>query len=120
MGYFASQIAQAAVDAGCDFSLGVTRNPAVWVWRAAAIGEKAWRKAKRMKGAQVAVCDYAPAGWPAGTACVVRRVTVRAKDVSTDPRARRRRTIPEGQLALAYREPTAPVGRRVRRPGARG
>src|SRR6266496_1196177 len=54
-----------------------------------------------MKGAEVAVCDYAPAGWPPGTVTVVRRVKVRAADVSTDPRARRRRTIPKTQLALA-------------------
>jgi len=100
VGYFAKDIAWAAVEAGCDFSLGVTRNPAAW--RAAtAIPDDAWRKAKRMKGAQVAVCDYAPAGWPPDTACVVRRVKVHATDISTDPRARRRRTIPKGQLALA-------------------
>ncbi len=100
VGYFAKDIAAAAVAAGCDFSLGVTRNPAVW--RAAvSIPDDAWRPAKRMKHAQVAVCDYAPAGWPPGTACVVRRVKVRAADVSTDPRARRRRTIPKDQLALA-------------------
>jgi hypothetical protein len=100
VGYFAADIAWAAVQADCDFSLGVTRNKAAW--RAAAtIPVNAWRKAKRMKGAQVAVCDYAPAGWPPGTACVVRRVKVRAADVSTDPRARRRRTIPKDQLALA-------------------
>ncbi|MFG1950443.1 transposase [Micromonospora sp. NPDC048830] len=75
VGYFAKDIAQAAVEAGCDFSLGVTRNPAVWR-AAAAISEDAWTKARRMKGAQVAVCDYAPAGWPPGTVTVVRRVKV--------------------------------------------
>ncbi len=100
VGYFAADIAWAAVEGGCDFSLGVTRNPAAWR-AAAAIADGAWRKAKRMKGAQVAVCDYAPAGWPPGTVTVVRRVKVRACDISTDPRARRRRTIPKGQLALA-------------------
>jgi hypothetical protein len=100
VGYFAADIAWAALDNDCDFSLGVTRNKAVWR-AAAAIGADAWTKAKRMKGAQVAVCDYAPAGWPPGTACVVRRVKVRAADISTDPRARRRRTIPKDQLALA-------------------
>jgi hypothetical protein len=100
VGYFAKDIAHAAIEAGCDFSLGVTRNPAVW--RAAtAIPTDAWRKAKRMKGAQVAVADYAPAGWPPGTVCVVRRVRLPAGDISTDPRARRRRTIPKDQLALA-------------------
>jgi hypothetical protein len=100
VGYFAKDIARAAVETGGDFSLGVTRNPAVWR-AAAAIPKQAWRKAKRMKGAQVAVCGYAPAGWPPGTVCVVRRVKVRAGDVSTDPRARRRRTIPKDQLTLA-------------------
>jgi hypothetical protein len=100
VGYFAADIAWAAIGAGCDFSLGVTRNKAAW--RAAAtIEERAWKTAKRMRGAQVAVMDYAPAGWPPGTTCVVRRVRVRAADVSTDPRARRRRTIPKDQLALA-------------------
>jgi hypothetical protein len=99
VGYFARDIAQAAVEADCDFSLGVTRNPAAWR-AAAAIPDGAWRKAKRMRGAQVAVCDYAPAGWPPGTVTVVRRVKVRARDISADPRARRRRTIPKDQLAL--------------------
>jgi Transposase DDE domain group 1 len=100
VGYFAADIAWAAVDNDCDFSLGVTRNKAAWR-AAAAIPHDAWRKAKRMKGAQVAVCGYAPAGWPPDTVTVVRRVKVRAKSISTDPRARRRRTIPTDQLALA-------------------
>lgn len=100
VGYFAKDIAWAAVDNGCDYSLGATRNPAAWR-AAAAIPDKAWRSAKRMTGAQVAVCDYTPAGWPPSNACVVRRVKVRAADISTDPRARRRRTIPKGQLELA-------------------
>src|SRR5205814_3414558 len=99
VGYFARDIAWAAVDNECDFSLGITRNPAVWR-AAAAIVADAWTEAVGMKGAQVAVCDYAPAGWPPGTTCLVRRVRVAAADVSTDPRARRRRTIPKDQLAL--------------------
>jgi DDE family transposase len=100
VGYFAKDIAWAAVRHGCDFSLGITRNPAVWR-AAAAIPERAWRRAKRMRGAQVAVCGYAPAGWPPGTVCVVRRVKIRTTDISADPRARRRRTIPKDQLTLA-------------------
>jgi hypothetical protein len=100
VGYFAKDIAWAAVQAGCDFSLGATRNPAAW--RAVtAIPDTAWRRARRMRGAQVAVCGYAPAGWPPGTVCVARRVKVRAGHLSRDPRARRRRTIPKDQLALA-------------------
>jgi hypothetical protein len=100
VGYFAKEIAWAAVGNGCDFSLGVTRNKAAWR-AAAAIPEQEWTAAIRMRGAQVAVADYAPAGWPPDTACVIRRVRVRAGDISADPRARRRRTIPKDQLALA-------------------
>jgi len=100
VGYFAKDIAWAAVEAGCDFSLGITRNPAAWR-AAAAIPDDQFTEAIGMKGAQVAVADYAPAGWPPGTACLVRRVRVRAGEISTDPRARRRRTIPKDQLALA-------------------
>lgn len=100
VGYFAAHIAWAAFKAGCDFSLGVTRNSAVW--RAlSTIPEQAWVKAKRMRGAQVAVMAYCPAGWPPGTRCVVRRVKIDAEAISADPRSRRRRTIPKGQLALA-------------------
>ena len=100
VGYFAKDIAWAAVDNGCDFSVGITRNPAAWR-AAAAIPDDQFTEAIGMTGAQVAVADYAPAGWPPDTACVVRRVRVRACDISTDPRARRRRTIPKDQLALA-------------------
>ena len=54
-----------------------------------------------MPGAQVAAVDYAPAGWPAGTRMIVRRMRVQAAGISTDHRARRRRTVDPAQLALA-------------------
>ena len=100
VGYFACDIAWAAVNNGCDFSLGVMRNKAVWR-ELSTITDNAWRKAKRMRGAQVAVMNYAPKGWPPGSTTVVRRVKVKAAAISTDPRAPRRRTIPADQLALA-------------------
>jgi len=100
VGYFACDIAWAAVNNGCDFSLGVMRNKAVWR-SLSTIPDNAWRKAKRMRGAQVAVMDYAPKGWPPDSNTVVRRVKVKATTISTDPRARRRRTIPADQLTLA-------------------
>ncbi len=53
-----------------------------------------------MTGAQVAVSDYTPAGWPPGTYTLIRRVRVDAADISIDPRSRRRRTIDRHQLAL--------------------
>lgn len=100
IGYFTKELAEAIVEAGCDFAIGATRNPATWR-AAASVPEEAWVAAKAMKGAQVAVADYAPGGWPAGTRCLIRRVRHDATVISADPRARRRKTIPAEQLALA-------------------
>ena len=98
-GYFTGELARAAVEAGCDFAIAAKRNKAMW--RAYAhIAEGAWVDALDMPGAQVAVSDYAPAGWPAGSRTIVRRVRIEADQVSSDSRSRRRRTIDPGQLAL--------------------
>jgi len=53
-----------------------------------------------MHGAQVAACDYAPAGWPDGTYTIIRRVKISIDKLSADPRSRRRRTVAKDQLAL--------------------
>lgn len=99
-GYMSGELARTAVEEECDFALGVRRGAAVW--RALArVPASAWAPAAGMPGADVAVTDYRPAGWPEGTVCLVRRVRHRAGDLSADPRARRRRTIPQDQLALA-------------------
>ena len=99
-GYFTAELAHAADQYGCDYAIAAKRNTALW--RAfAGIGEHDWRDAAGMPGAQVAAIDYAPAGWPDDAYTIVRRVRVNAADVSTDPRARRRRTIPAEQLTLA-------------------
>ena len=99
-GYFDGALARAAVDAGCDFAIAAKRNTAAWR-AAAAIDESAWRDAPGMPGAQVAACDYAPAGWPPGTYTIVRWIKISAELISRDPRSRRRRTIPKDQLTLA-------------------
>jgi Transposase DDE domain group 1 len=99
-GYFAGQIARECLFRGIEFAIGATRNPALWRV-AAAIGDHAWVPAIGMEHAEVAVCDYVPDWWPADTECLVRRVRIPIEAVSTDPRARRRRTIPKDQLALA-------------------
>jgi hypothetical protein len=59
-----------------------------------------------MPGAQVAVADYTPNWWPAATRLLIRRVRldVAAGQVSADPRARRRRTLPPGQRTLPLAE----------------
>lgn len=98
-GFFDGKVAWAAQAAGADFAIAAKRSPAVW--RAArAVPEDLWRPASGMTGAEVAVCDYTPAGWPPGTRCVVRRVHLDAQEVSGDARSRRRRTIDPDQLAL--------------------
>ena len=100
IGYFTKDLAHAVVDAGCDYAIGANRNPATWRL-AANVAEDAWSDAAGMDGAQVAVTDYTPAGWPPGTRCLIRRVRHDAATISADPRARRRKTIPAEQLALA-------------------
>ncbi|OHV41993.1 hypothetical protein BBK14_32010 [Parafrankia soli] len=99
-GFFTGELARAAVAAGADFAIAAPRNAALW--RAyAAVPEIAWTDARDMRGAQVTAVAYAPAGWPPGTYTILRRVKVSATEISADPRSRRRRTIPKGQLALA-------------------
>jgi hypothetical protein len=57
-----------------------------------------------MPGAQVAVADYRPAWWPANTRLLIRRVRLELGQISTDPRARRRRTLHPDQRALPLTE----------------
>jgi len=100
IGYFTKDLADAIVAAGADFAIGANRNPATWRL-AASVPEDAWTDADGMPGAQVAVTDYTPRGWPEGTQCLIRRVRHDAVAISADPRARRRKTIPADQLTLA-------------------
>ena len=97
-GFFDAKVAYAAVGAGADFAIAAKRNVAVW--RAERqIPADAWRKAIAMD-AEVAACDYVPAGWPEGSRTICRRVKIRADELSGDTRSRRRRTIDPNQLAL--------------------
>jgi len=99
-GYFAADAALAAEDLDIEFAIGVKRNTAVW--RAArAVPDRAYVPVIGMDDTEVAVIPYAPKGWPKQIVCLARRTRIRADQVSTDPRARKRRTIPKDQLALA-------------------
>jgi hypothetical protein len=81
-GYSGATLAHAAVELGCDFAIAAKRNSAAW--RAlSAVPEADWRDARGMKGAQVAACDYTPAGWPDGTYTIIRRS--RSKSTSSAP-----------------------------------
>jgi len=99
-GYFAADAAIAAADLGMVFAIGVKRNAAVW--RATTtIPDSAYVPVIGMEGTEVAVIPYAPKGWPTDIVCLARRTRIRADAVSSDPRARKRRTIPKDQLTLA-------------------
>jgi hypothetical protein len=105
-GYFAGALARAALGAGVEFAIGAHRIAPLW--RAlAGIAETDWVDAIDMPGAQVAVADYTPGWWPADTRLLIRRVRLDpATQLSTDPRARRRRTLHPDQRVLPLEELT--------------
>jgi hypothetical protein len=97
-GFFDHKFADAALEVGCDFAVAVKRSDPVWRSERRIPGEN-WRRAKDMD-AEVAECDYVPAGWPEGSRTICRRVKISAAELSSDPRSRRRRTIDPEQLSL--------------------
>jgi hypothetical protein len=99
-GYFDAKVAHGTLAAGADFAIAAKRNRAAWR-SVGAIPEEAWEDCFDMPGAQAAICDYAPGGWPEGTRTAVHRVPVTPGELRADPRSRRRRTIRPDQLALA-------------------
>jgi len=88
------------VAAGADFAFGQQRQPKVWSLLDR-IDPGAWTPAIDMRHGEVTALDYPYPDWPPGTRVIVRRVQHRADTISADPRARRRRTLAPGQLALA-------------------
>ena len=80
-GYFAGDLARAAIKHEMEFAIGAKRISSMW--RAlAGIDEDAWRDAIDMPGAQVAVSPYKPAGWPSNTVLLIRRVRLDPDQVS--------------------------------------
>jgi hypothetical protein len=66
------------------------------LWRLLdSVPDQGWTAAVDMPAAQVVVAEYCPDWWPAATRLVIRRVrlNLQAGPVSSDPRARRRRTL---------------------------
>jgi len=97
-GFFHKKVAEAVLESGADFAIAVKRTDAVW--RAERkIPDGDWRPAIGMY-AEVAECDYVPAGWPAGSRTICRRVRVERGEQSGETRSRRRRTIDPNQLVL--------------------
>lgn len=100
IGYCSRHFAADVVAAGCDFAVGQQRQPKIWRLLHG-IAESAWRPARGMEHAEVVAVDYPYKGWPQGTRLLIRRVRHQVSTISRDPRARRRRTLPAEQLALA-------------------
>ena len=104
-GYFAGQLARAALFAGVEFAIGAKRIAPLWRLLDG-VAEADWVDAVNMDGAQVAVAAYCPDWWPASTGLLIRRVRldIDAGAVSADPRARRRRTLRPEQRVLPLAE----------------
>jgi hypothetical protein len=104
-GYFAGQLARAALFADVEFAIGARRIAPLWRLLDG-LAETDWTDAIDMPATQVAVADYTPNWWPASTRLLIRRVRldVAAGQVSADPRARRRRTLHPDQRALPLPE----------------
>lgn len=99
IGYCSKDIAAGVVAAGCDFAIGVQRQPKIW-HLLESVDEHAWRPATGMANAEVAVSDYPYRGWPLHTRVIIRRVRHEVRAIGADERARRHRTLAPGQLAL--------------------
>lgn len=103
-GYFAGELARVAFVEGVEFAIGAKRIAPLWA-ELKLIPDDGWTAAIGLdddgREGEVAVMPYVPGWWPAGTACLVRRVRIPVEKISADTRARRRRTVPTDQLALA-------------------
>jgi Transposase DDE domain group 1 len=99
--YFCLDILEYCRSNRVRFAISVPRNSAMW--RASfGIKPEAWQPARDMHGAEVAVTTYKPDGWKhEPLRLVIRRVRTTVASLSSSPLARRRRTIPKLQLALA-------------------
>ncbi len=102
-GYFAGQLARAALVADVEFAIGAKRIAPLWRILDG-VAESDWVDAVDMDGAQVAVAAYCPDWWPVANRLLIRRVALAPDRIGTDPRARRRRTLHPDQRALSITE----------------
>jgi hypothetical protein len=103
-GYFAGELALECLFRGVKYAIGAKRIAPLWQ-ATKLIADDAWTPAIGLddqgREGEVAVMPYIPGWWPAGTACLVRRVRVPIDKITGSVKARRRRTIPKDQLQLA-------------------
>jgi len=98
-GYFAGDLARECLAQGITFAIGARRIAPLWRCLTG-IDDNSWVPAIGMQDTDLAVMDYIPDWWPADTVCIMRRTRIPADQISANPRSRRRRTVPAGQLAL--------------------
>jgi Transposase DDE domain group 1 len=99
-GFYRVELLRRLRERGATFTVSVPRSSAMWS-ALERTEEGEWQPAIEMAGAEVAETTYAPGGWKAEPLrLIVRRVALRAADVSPHTRSRRRRTIHPDQLAL--------------------
>jgi Transposase DDE domain group 1 len=83
------------------FTMSASRTTKMWRVLSG-IPDSAWQEAREMRGAEVAETAVTPDGWNhESLRLIVRRVSVSADELRNgSPRARRRSTIPPGQLQM--------------------
>src|SRR3954468_15112662 len=108
-GYFAGELARAALFADVEFAIGAKRIAPLWRLLDS-VPADAWTDALDMDRAQVAVAEYCPDWWPAATRLLIRRVRL---DVSAEPAGLRR--PPGAAAAHPAPRPTGAAAGRARR-----
>ena len=100
-GYSAADLGKACIARGVSFAIGAKRVPPLMA-AARRIPAHRWVPAIGIDDTEVAIVDYLPGSWPhdAQIACIARRTRIPADQIPTS-QARKRRTIPKAQLALA-------------------
>jgi hypothetical protein len=100
-GFYSLELMETCRRHEISFSISVPRSTAMWEARRHT-GPHSWRPALQMRGAEIAEVSYRPSGWKhEPLRLIIRRVRIPASELSQNPRARRRRTVPKGQLRLA-------------------
>lgn len=98
--YYALDVLDALRAADARFTVSVPRSTAMW-GLVDQVPEDAWVAAIDLHDAQVAEVAYRPRGWKhESLRCVIRRTRYCHRQISSNPRARRRKTLHPDQLAL--------------------
>lgn len=107
--YYTLELIEALREQRARFSISLPRTRSVWE-ALQGIAEEDWRQAGELPGAEVAETSYLPTGWEQEPLrLIVRRIPFSARELSRSEQARRRRTIPPEQLALALEGEVASV-----------